>query len=48
MNTFLSFDGSRIAYHDEGEGHAVTLLHGYGVDGLEQFGVRLRTTRKGC
>lgn len=38
MNTFVSFDGSRIAYHDEGEGRAVILLHGYGVDGLGQFG----------
>lgn len=38
MNTFLSFDGSRIAYHDEGKGHAVILLHGFGVNGLEQFG----------
>lgn len=38
MNTFVSFDGSRIAYHDEGKDHAVILLHGYGVDGLEQFG----------
>jgi pimeloyl-ACP methyl ester carboxylesterase len=38
MNTFTSFDGVRIAYHDEGKGPAVILLHGFGVDGLGQFG----------
>lgn len=38
MNTFGSFDGIRIAYHDEGEGPAVILLHGFGVDGMGQFG----------
>jgi pimeloyl-ACP methyl ester carboxylesterase len=38
MNTFTSFDGIRIAYHDEGEGPAVILLHGFGVDGLAPFG----------
>jgi pimeloyl-ACP methyl ester carboxylesterase len=38
MNTFTSFDGIRIAYLDEGEGPAVILLHGFGVDGLGQFG----------
>ena len=38
MNTFTSFDGIKIAYHDEGEGPAVILLHGFGVDGLGQFG----------
>ena len=38
MNTFTSFDGVRLAYHDEGEGPAVILLHGFGVDGLGQFG----------
>jgi len=38
MNTLSSFDGVRIAYHDEGEGPAVILLHGFGVDGLRQFG----------
>ncbi|MBZ5584711.1 MAG: hypothetical protein LAQ30_21370 [Acidobacteriia bacterium] len=38
MNTFTSFDGIRIAYHDEGEGPAVILLHGGYLDGLGQFG----------
>jgi pimeloyl-ACP methyl ester carboxylesterase len=38
MKTFTSFDGVRIAYHDEGEGPAVILLHGFGADGLEQYG----------
>lgn len=38
MHTFTSFDGLRIAYHDEGEGAAVILLHGFGVDALGQFG----------
>src|SRR5215472_4311013 len=38
MDTFTSFDGIRIAYHDEGEGPAVILLHGGYVDGLGQFG----------
>jgi pimeloyl-ACP methyl ester carboxylesterase len=38
VNTFVSFDGIRIAYHDEGAGPAVILLHGFGVDGLGQFG----------
>jgi pimeloyl-ACP methyl ester carboxylesterase len=38
MNTFESFDGVRIAYHDEGEGPAVVMVHGFGVDGLKQFG----------
>jgi pimeloyl-ACP methyl ester carboxylesterase len=38
MNTFTSFDGIRIAYHDEGEGPAVILLHGGYIDGLSQFG----------
>ena len=38
MNTFSSFDGTRIAYHDEGRGPAIILLHGFGVDGLGQFG----------
>jgi len=38
MKSFTSFDGTRIAYHDEGEGPAVILLPGFGVDGLGQFG----------
>jgi pimeloyl-ACP methyl ester carboxylesterase len=38
VKTFTSFDGAAIAYHEEGEGSAIILLHGYGVDGLEQFG----------
>jgi predicted esterase len=38
MNTFTPFDKIRIAYHDEGEGPVVILLHGFGVDGLGQFG----------
>src|SRR5215469_13061360 len=38
MDTFTSFDGIRIAYHDQGEGPAVILLHGGYVDGLGQFG----------
>jgi len=38
MHTFTSFDGTRIAYHDEGDGPAVILLHGFGVDALGQFG----------
>jgi pimeloyl-ACP methyl ester carboxylesterase len=38
-NAYLHiFDGLRIAYHDEGEGPVVILLHGFGVDGLGQFG----------
>jgi pimeloyl-ACP methyl ester carboxylesterase len=38
MNTFTSFDGTRIAFHDEGDGPAVVLAHGFGTDGLTQFG----------
>jgi pimeloyl-ACP methyl ester carboxylesterase len=38
VKTFASFDGAILAYHDEGEGSPVLLLHGYGVDGLGQFG----------
>jgi pimeloyl-ACP methyl ester carboxylesterase len=38
INSFASFDGTRIAYSDEGEGPAVVLLHGFGVDGLDNFG----------
>lgn len=38
MHTFTSFDGTRIAYLDEGDGPTVILLHGFGVDALGQFG----------
>jgi len=38
VQTFTSFDGLRIAFHDEGKGPAVILLHGFGVDALGQFG----------
>ena len=38
MRTFITFDGATIAYHDQGHGSPVILLHGYGVDGLGQFG----------
>ena len=38
MNIFTTFDGIQIAYHDEGKGPAVILVHGFGVDGLGQFG----------
>jgi pimeloyl-ACP methyl ester carboxylesterase len=38
MHTLTSFDGTRIAYADEGNGPAVILLHGFGVDALGQFG----------
>jgi pimeloyl-ACP methyl ester carboxylesterase len=38
MPAFTSIDGTRIAYHDQGEGPVVILLHGFGVDGLGQFG----------
>ena len=54
MKSFTSFDGTRIAYHDEGEGPAVILLHGFAVDGLGQYGHldRLRRPsrrpRRGC
>jgi pimeloyl-ACP methyl ester carboxylesterase/DNA-binding transcriptional MerR regulator len=37
-SSFASFDGTRIAYSDEGDGPAVILLHGFGVDGLDNFG----------
>ena len=33
MKNLQSFDGANIAYHDEGEGSPVILLHAYGVDG---------------
>src|SRR5690349_23173972 len=38
MNSFRSFDGIQIAYHDQGEGPAVILIHGFGLDGMGQFG----------
>lgn len=38
MHTFTSFDGTPIAFHDCGAGPAVVLLHGFGTDGLLQFG----------
>jgi pimeloyl-ACP methyl ester carboxylesterase len=38
VKSFTSFDGTRLAYHDEGQGPAVILLHGGYVDGLGQFG----------
>src|SRR6516162_8931070 len=34
QNSFVSFDGTRIAYRDEGTGGAVILLHEFGTDGL--------------
>jgi DNA-binding transcriptional MerR regulator len=37
-SSFASFDGTTIAYSDEGDGQAVILLHGFGVDGLDSFG----------
>jgi pimeloyl-ACP methyl ester carboxylesterase len=38
MKSFTSFDETRIAYHDEGVGPTVILMHGYGLDGLGNFG----------
>jgi pimeloyl-ACP methyl ester carboxylesterase len=38
MHTFTSFDGTRIAYSDEGDGPPVMLLHGFAVDAQGQFG----------
>jgi pimeloyl-ACP methyl ester carboxylesterase len=35
---FVSFDGTRIAFSDEGDGPAVVLLHGFGLGGLDNFG----------
>ena len=37
-SSFASFDGTRIAYSDEGDGPAVVLLHGFGLGGLDNFG----------
>jgi pimeloyl-ACP methyl ester carboxylesterase len=37
-SSFASFDGTRIAYSDEGEGPAVILLHGFGMGGLDNYG----------
>src|SRR5215212_1896345 len=37
-HSFASFDGTRIAYTDEGEGPAVILVHGFGMGGLDNFG----------
>jgi pimeloyl-ACP methyl ester carboxylesterase len=45
VQTFRSFDGVTIAYHDEGRGPAVVLLHGYGLDGLSTFGDFGRSAR---
>jgi hypothetical protein len=38
MKRFASFDGTRIAYSDEGDGPAVIRLHGFGMSGLDDFG----------
>lgn len=38
LKSIASFDGATIAYHDDGDGPPVILLHGYGVDALGQFG----------
>ena len=38
MNVCTSFDGTQISYRNEGQGPPVILFHGYGVDGLGQFG----------
>jgi pimeloyl-ACP methyl ester carboxylesterase len=38
VKSFQSFDGASIAFHDEGHGFPVILLHGYGADALGQFG----------
>jgi pimeloyl-ACP methyl ester carboxylesterase len=37
-NSFASFDGTRIAYSDQGHGPAVILLHGFGMSGLDNYG----------
>jgi pimeloyl-ACP methyl ester carboxylesterase len=38
MKSFASFDGTTIAYSDEGAGEAVVLLHGFGLSGPQDFG----------
>jgi pimeloyl-ACP methyl ester carboxylesterase len=38
MKTFSSFDGTEIAYLDEGEGRPVVLVHGFSVSGPTNFG----------
>ena len=45
MNTFTSFDGIRIAYHDEGEGPAV--IEEYGSTTLIGPGDRFEVGRLG-
>ncbi len=37
-SVFKSFDGTKIAYSDEGQGPAVILLHGFGMDGWDNYG----------
>ena len=32
MPTFASFDGTTLAYHDDGDGQPVILLHGFAAD----------------
>lgn len=50
-NSFASFDGTRIAYSDQGEGPAVVLLHGFGTDGRTSSGTSagsaVNSTRSG-
>jgi pimeloyl-ACP methyl ester carboxylesterase len=38
QRSFTSFDGTKLAYFDEGDGPAVVLLHGFGLDGMDNFG----------
>jgi|GEM_PF-182613 len=38
QSSFTSFDGTKIAYSDEGAGPAVILLHGFGMSGLDNWG----------
>src|SRR4051812_10787044 len=37
-DSFTSFDGTRIAFIDQGSGPAVLLLHGYGLNALTNWG----------